>query len=471
MIRADYPARGIVLRGDQQVRVKDALPGQTVRYRITKKNSHRTEAMLLDVLERSPEEITADCPHFGRCGGCSYRTLSYEDQLKLKEDQILRLFQGTVKAADRTDTDSDEAAENAAAQENGKQTKPAGIPAWFEGILGSPDQPAYRNKMEFSFGDMEIGGELQLGLHAKGSFYDILTVDGCRIVDEDYHRILTCTLKWAKETGLSHFHRVTHEGCFRHLLVRKARATGEILVDLVTTSQASPDLTELKERLLDLRLDGRIAGILHTTNDSVADAINNGGTEVLCGTDTITEKLLGLTFRITPFSFFQTNSRGAEVLYDTVRRYIGETDNKVVFDLYSGTGTIAQVLAPAAKHVTGVEIVPEAVESAKASAKQNGLDNCDFICGDVLKVTGELTEKPDLIVLDPPREGINPKAMPRIIGFGVKRIVYIACKATSLVRDLEPLQMAGYRVKKLCGVDLFPGTAHFEVISLLEKEE
>ncbi len=455
MLRTDYPARGIVLSGDREVRVKDALPGQKVRYRITKKNSHRCEAMLLDVLEHSGQEIAPDCPHYGRCGGCSYRTLSYEDQLRLKEGQILRLFQPAVKQE--------------GGQGAGEGLKDDTRPSWFEGLKASPDHPAYRNKMEFSFGDMEKGGELQLGLHAKGSFYDIITVDGCRIVDEDYHQVLDCVLAWARETGLGHFHRVAHTGYFRHLLVRRARATGEILVDLVTTSQASPDLEVLKDRLLGLKLNGKIAGILHTTNDSVADAINNGGTEILWGSDVITEKLLGLTFHITPFSFFQTNSRGAEVLYDTVRSYIGETKDKVVFDLYSGTGTIAQVLAPAAAHVTGVEIVPEAVQSARASAELNGLANCSFLSGDVLKVVDELEEKPDMIVLDPPREGVNPKAMPKIIGFGVKRIVYIACKATSLVRDLQPLQMAGYRVQKLCGVDLFPGTEHFEVVALLER--
>lgn len=449
--RTDYPSRGIVTSSGAEVGVKDALAGQVVRFRVTKKNSHRCEAMLLDVLERAEGECPADCPHFGRCGGCSYRTLTYEDQLKLKEGQLLRLFVHAVKA-----------------EETPQDTSAS--PAWFEGVRPSPAQPAYRNKMEFSFGDMEKGGELQLGLHARGSFYDILTVDGCRIVDGDFRQILNCVLGWARETGLPHFHRVSHQGYFRHLLVRKAAATGEILADLITTTQASPDLDVLKDRLLSLPLSGKIAGILHTRNDSVADAVRNEGTDILWGTDVITEKLLGLDFHITPFSFFQTNSRGAEVLYDTIRSYIGSTKDKVVFDLYSGTGTIAQVLAPAARHVTGVEIVPEAVESARDSAKLNGLANCDFICGDVLKVIGGLTEKPDLIVLDPPREGINPKAMPKIISFGVDRIVYIACKATSLVRDLEPLQMAGYRVEKLCGVDMFPGTSHIECVALLVRQ-
>ena len=263
--------------------------------------------------------------------------------------------------------------------------------------------------------------------------------------------------------------------------MRKAKATGQILVDLVTTTQiesAGADASEvtcemieqrLTERLSALSLDGEITGILHTLNDSVADTIQSDETRLLSGVGYIEEELLGLRFQITPFSFFQTNSRGAEVLYEAAREYIGETKDKVIFDLYSGTGTIAQILAPVAKHVTGVEIVEEAVEAARRNARQNGLDNCDFICGDVLKVVDELKEKPDMIVLDPPREGIHPKAMPKILRFGVDTIVYISCKATSLKNDLAALQAAGYRVKRACTVDLFPGTVHVETVCLLSR--
>ena len=218
-----------------------------------------------------------------------------------------------------------------------------------------------------------------------------------------------------------------------------------------------------------ISFEGKLTGILHTQNDSLADVVQNDHTDVLFGQDFFYEELLGLRFKITPFSFFQTNSLGAEVLYDTVRGYIGETKDKVVFDLYSGTGTIAQLLAPVAKQVVGVEIVPEAVEAAWENARQNKLDNCSFLTGDVLKVVDELTEKPDLIVLDPPRDGIHPKALPKIIGFNVKRIVYVSCKPTSLVRDLVPLMEAGYRVEKACGVDMFPFTGNCETIALLSK--
>ena len=199
--------------------------------------------------------------------------------------------------------------------------------------------------------------------------------------------------------------------------------------------------------------------------------VKDEGTKILYGQDYFYEELLGLKFKITPFSFFQTNSLGAEVLYEAARSYIGETKDKVIFDLYSGTGTIAQILAPVAKKVVGVEIVEEAVEAAKENAALNGLDNCTFWAGDVLKVIDDLGEVPDLIVLDPPRDGVHPKALEKIIDFGVERMVYIACKPTSLARDLELLQGRGYQVERIGCVDLFPSTYHVETVVLLSQQK
>ncbi len=454
IIRCDYPGKGILPVDGREVKVKGVLPGQKVRVRIKKKNASSCEGMLLEILEPSDTEIPGDCPHFPDCGGCQFRTLPYERQTEMKSEQIRRLLEDALEDAPLD---------------------------WYEGIRKSPVETGYRNKMEFTFGDEYKGGPLSLGLHKKGSFYDIVNVESCRIVDEDIRKIRSAVLDAAAGTALPYYHRLTHEGYFRHLLVRKARATGQILVDLVTTTQhpeggaAAGDISDgevdriLVDALGALSLEGTITGVLHTYNDSVADAVRSDRTDLLSGCGWIEEELLGLSFRITPFSFFQTNSAGAEVLYETVREYIGETDDRVIFDLYSGTGTIAQILAPVAKHVTGVEIVPEAVEAAIGNARKNGLANCSFICGDVLKVIDDLQEKPDLIVLDPPREGIHPKAMPKILGFHVNRIVYISCKATSLKRDLAALQEAGYRVRRCCTVDLFPGTAHCEVICLLTR--
>lgn len=440
----DFPNKGKVFlpEEDRTVIVKNTVPGQKIRFSVNKIRKGKAEGRLLEVLKPSEKEIPSVCPHFGQCGGCTYQNLPYEEQLAMKESQIKKMMDEAV---------------------NGKYV--------WEGVKPSPVKQAYRNKMEFSFGDEYKDGPIALGMHKRGSFHDIVNVTDCQIVDEDYRKILDCTLEAARESGLLYYHRMRHTGYFRHLLVRKAVKTEEILVDLVTTTEtdAQAFLDTWVKKLLELELDGKMAGILHTKNDSVADVVKDEGTEVLYGQDYFYEELLGLKFKITPFSFFQTNSLGAEVLYETAREYIGDINEKVIFDLYSGTGTIAQILAPVAKKVVGVEIVEEAVEAAKENAALNGLDNCTFWAGDVLKVIDELGEVPDLIMLDPPRDGVNPKALMKILNFGVDRLVYIACKPTSLARDLEMIQGRGYKVEKISCVDLFPNTYHVETVVLLSK--
>ncbi len=305
--------------------------------------------------------------------------------------------------------------------------------------------------------------------------FDVLFTKDCYICDEDYRAILTATREYFLNSGLKFYHRMNHAGFLRHLLVRKSVSTGEILVALVTTSECDPDLKPYTDLLLGLKLSGRIAGILHTINDSLADVVKSDETRLLYGRDYIEESLLGLKFKIGEFSFFQTNSKSAEVLYSTVQDYVKSAleggSAGVVYDLYSGTGTITQLMSPVAKQVIGVEIVEEAVLAAKESVKENNIDNCDFICGDVLKVLDDIEEKPDLIIVDPPRDGIHPKALTKILDYGVKNIIYISCKATSLMRDLEPIQEAGYQVRRACAVEQFPWTANIETVVKLTKGE
>ena len=317
-----------------------------------------------------------------------------------------------------------------------------------------------------------------MGMHRRGSFYDIVNTPECQIVNPDFCKILTYTLEYFTERKAGYYKKLQHTGYLRHLLVRRAVKTGEILAALVTSGQTETledgeeaILEGWKNGLLALSLEGSFAGILHIRNDSLADVVQSDETRILYGKDYFYEELLGLKFRISPFSFFQTNSLGAEVLYETARGYVGETADKVVFDLYSGTGTIAQIIAPVASKVVGVEIVEEAVEAARENAAMNGLSNCEFMAGDVLKVIDELQDKPDLIILDPPRDGIHPKALEKIIDFGVDRMVYISCKPTSLARDLVVLQERGYQVEKVCCVDMFPSTANVETVVLLSKGE
>ena len=445
VIRMDFPNKGIVQVEEELVTVKNALPGQVIRGVVNKKRGGRAEGRLLEVVTPAAcEKKEGVCKHFGTCGGCLNQSFPYEEQLRIKEEQVRHLLEPVVTE-----------------------------PFEFEPILPSPKESEYRNKMEYTFGDEVKEGPLTLGLHKRGSFYDILTVEDCRITDDDFRLILTATRDFFAEKAIPYFHRGTHIGVLRHLLVRKAAKTGQILVDLVTSTQelerTKECLAEYVSCLQQLPLTGTLTGVLHTVNDSIADVIRNDGTTLLFGRDYIEEELLGLKFRITPFSFFQTNSLGAEVLYSKAREYVGETKDATIYDLYSGTGTIAQMLAPVAKSVTGVEIVEEAVEAAKENAAYNNLPNCHFLAGDVLKVVDELTETPDIMVLDPPRDGIHPKAIEKLINFGCPKIVYISCKASSLARDLVILQARGYRVEKVCPVDMFPATANVETVVLLSK--
>ncbi len=442
--KVDFPNKGIVITDGQKVTVKNGMPGQKVRFMINKKRSGRAEGRLLEVLEKSPLETREPvCSIFPECGGCMYQTMSYENQLKMKECQVRELLDGALNGTDYQ----------------------------WEGIHGSPIELRYRNKMEFSFGDAYKDGPLTLGLHKKGSTYDVLTADDCQLVHEDMTKILTCVHEYFLKRNVSYYKKMQHTGYLRHLLLRRGVTTGEILVHVITTSQEEHDLESLKEELLALPLEGKIVGIMHIINDSLSDVVQSDETRILYGQDFFYETLLGLRFKISTFSFFQPNSLAAEVLYSIVREYIGDTKDKVVFDLYSGTGTIAQLAASVADEVIGVEIVEEAVEAAKQNAALNNLSNCKFIAGDVLKVLDDLTEKPDVIILDPPRDGIHPKALPKILSYGVDHIVYISCKATSLARDLPAFLAAGYKLEKACCVDQFCQTVHVETVVLLSHKK
>jgi len=449
-----FPNKGIVYVEDEDtyVQVKNTLPGQRVRFQLKKVKKKRPEGNLTEVLVPSEiEKAVPPCPHFSECGGCAYQTLPYEEQKKLKLNQVKALLDAVYP-----DFPLDECVE-------------------------SPRIWEYRNKMEFSFGDEVKDGPLTLGLHKRGSFYDIVSVPDCQIIDEDLRKVLKTTQDFFRNAKLGgksidFYHKMRHEGVLRHLLVRKGLKTGEMLICLVTSSQGGIDSTEgkqllekYKDTLLALETTGTFAGILHMTNDSLSDVVKADAVDILYGKDYFYDELLGLRFRITPFSFFQTNSAGAEKLYSLAREYIGDLTGKKVYDLYSGTGTIAQVLAPVAKEVTGVEIVEEAVYAAAENAKENQLDNCTFLAGDVLTVLDELTEAPDAIVLDPPREGIHPKAIRKILDYGLSSFVYISCKPTSLARDLEVFLEYGYQPVRAKCVDMFPWTRGIETVVLLSQ--
>jgi len=434
----EFPNKGKGTYEGIEVRVKGGIKGQKVRARVNRKRKDYIEAKIVDVIERSPLE--KNLTNIDESGSCTYETLLYEDELKLKEEQVLQLFE-----------------------------KAGFIDINFLGIEPSPKVEGYRNKMEYTFGDEEKGGPLVLGLHKKGSFYSIVDSDGCNLVDEDFTDIRKTVMHYFRELGTSYYHKNTHEGFLRHLVIRKALSTGEILVNLVTSSQGELDKEAFVNRLLNVNIKGRIVGILHTINDSLSDVVKADKLELLYGRDYIIEEILGLKFSISPFSFFQTNTFGAERLYSIVREFAGDIDDKIVFDLYSGTGTIAQIMAAVAKKVVGIEIVEEAVEKARENAKLNNLDNVEFIAGDVLKAVDELEEKPDLIVIDPPRDGIHPKAINKIIDFKPERYVYVSCNPVTLVRDLKVFVERGYKIEKVKCMDMFPRTPHVETVVLLSN--
>ena len=446
VIGLDFPNKGIVQTEDGICVVKNTIPGQTVSFFVKKKRNGRYLGVLKEIEELSEIETETPCPHFRVCGGCSYQTLDIRKEEELKSGQVKRLIENAAKGFEG-----------------------ALISGWFEGMISSPESCHYRNKMEFSFGDAVKGGELNLGMHVSGHFNDVVTVDGCNIADEDFTAILKSVLALARERGLRFRNKHTGEGYLRHLLVRKGKNTGEILVDLVTTSEEHGFLEPFKERLLSLELNGKIAGILNTVNDSPADAIINENTRILYGQDFFYDEILGLKFKVTAFSFFQTNTRGAEALYSKAREYIGDSHVHTLFDLYCGTGTITQLMSGIADEVYGVELVKEAVEAAKENARLNNIDNINFISGDVGKVIEELGIVPDMFIVDPPREGVHPKTLAELLSYGVHDFIYISCKITSLAAELDQIFSAGYVLKKAACVNMFPRTNGVETICLLSK--
>ena len=414
--------------------------------------------------------ITSECPHDEFCGGCVYQGLEYRKQLEIKEGEVHSLF-----------------------------SKEGISPDVFDRIEGCPEECIYeyRNKMEFTFGDMVKDGPLCLGMHRRGRFMSIVTVDQCRLVDEDFNKILFYTLSFCIEKGYKKYHKKNHTGLLRNLIIRQGKRTKELLVNIVTSTDTEFDRNGWAEGLKDLRLNNEIVGIMQTLNDNKADAVICDELILIDGRDYYYEEILGLRFQVHEFAFFQTNVEAIERLYGDAIGLIDDLEGKEVFDLYCGTGTISQVMALRAKHVLGVEIVPESVESAVKNAKLNNLSNCDFVCGDVFQIL-EKTDlkpekinpkadninpeskktdfrlekrglKPDVIVVDPPRVGMSTDAVNKIASYGVKQIVYISCNPKTLVKNLVQFENLGYEVKYVKPYDNFPFTKHVEVITLLSK--
>ncbi|MDO5047309.1 MAG: 23S rRNA (uracil(1939)-C(5))-methyltransferase RlmD [Anaerococcus sp.] len=426
------------------VEFKGGILGQRVRVKSQKKSKDKIKAKYLDLLEYSTlENNSYTCANPDICGGCSYQRLAYETELMVKVEMIKDLFR-EKEIAYKGDIKINQA----------------------------PKKSAYRNKMEYTFGDRVKGGELILGLHRQNRFYEIVPPKACNIVDNDFNTIRSEVEMYFREKKTSFYHKNTKEGLLRHLIVRKAHRTGEIMVILVTTSDDSFDKIRKNlflSFLLQIKTEGNIVSVFHVVNDSVADAVKVEKLDHLYGKKYISEEMLGLSFNISPFSFFQPNIFSAEKLYQKAFDLAGVDESMDVLDLYSGTGTITQVMASKAKSATGIEIVEEAVDKAFENAKLNDISNIDFLCGDVLKEIEKVGDKFDLVVLDPPRAGISPLSLEKILKIKTNKFIYISCNPKSQVDNFKDFLQAGFKIKEFEIFDQFPRSRHVETIALIQK--
>ena len=427
------------------VEFKGGVLGQTCKVKITRNRKDYKKGKYIELIEHSPLENSRNfCPQADICGGCAYQKLPYETELMLKQDMIKKLL-----------------------SENN---------IYYEGdipINRSPVTQGFRNKMEYTFGDAHKGGKLILGLHRQNRFYEIVDTIDCNVIDDDFNKIRTSVQNYFREKNTSFYHKSRREGLLRHFIIRKGHRTNEIMCVLVTTSDESFD--DVRKNLFvnflkDLDLDGQIVSIFHVINDSVADAVIPEKIELLFGKDHITEEMLGLKFNISPFSFFQPNVFTAEKLYQKAFEFANIDNSMNALDLYSGTGTITQVMANVAKKATGIEIVQEAVEKAFENAKLNEIDNIDFLCGDVLEEIEKVRGYYDVVILDPPRSGIAPESLEKIINIKPKKFVYISCNPKTQIDNLKTFIENGYIIKKYEIFDQFPNSRHVEAITLLSRD-
>jgi 23S rRNA (uracil1939-C5)-methyltransferase len=435
-----FGGRGVARLDDFVLFVDRALPGDRVRARVTKVKRSYGEARTVETLESGPDRVTAPCPHFGACGGCRWQDLDYDAQLTWKAQQI-----GDVIAR------------------IGHQS----------GFVQDPIVPAvrtygYRNKLEFSFAQTEEGPAL--GFHRAGRWDEILPVTACLLMSEAGNEARRVVEAWARRSGAAAWDRRTNEGYLRHLVCRASDRTGELLLTLVTGSGKLPKQSWLVDELAE-RVPG-VVGLLHATSDGVAEVTHGLPTELITGRDWYEERLLGLRLKVSSGAFLQTNTDMCERLYEIAIEEAGLGGDEIVWDLYSGIGSIALAMASAAGHVYGIEVVSEAVERAVENAERNGIDNAEFIQGDVAKAVRPLLEggipQPDVVVLDPPRAGLTPKAVRRVLELEPQRIVYVSCNPTTLAGNAELLAEGGYRLERVRPVDMFPHTHHVECVARFE---
>lgn len=444
-------------KGDFTVFVQNALPGQKVKARIVKCKSRYAECKLEEVVEAAPLEVANN---YQAIPGAPYARLPIEEQHRLKEATTLEVY----KRIGEVDFDD----------------------CSYEGLLSSPSTWHYRNKMEYSFSAIGFDPETQsdfdgfaLGFKHRGTWWMVENLNAdSGMFDAELESRLKDIREWCQNSGLPAWHPPKREGFFRFLVVRKSRANNQLLINLVSTSH---DLDRFdREGFVELLrgfFGDRLAGVIHTLNDDTGERVEarSGDSQLLWGQDFVSERIHGLTFTVRMASFFQTNPASAEKLYSQVLEYLGKPKEEgVVMDLFCGTGTIAQLIAAKGKHeVVGVDIVASAIEDAQTNARLNKLENLTFIAADAgkfLKEHPEYQGRLAALVLDPPRAGIAPKTLQKVIDLQAERIVYVSCNPATQARDALTLREAGYRMRRLKLVDQFPHTSHIEAVAVFEKE-
>lgn len=433
--RLEFNKRVTIVSEDKKYESKGGFPGETVLFN----KKRRNKANIVEVIS-SPYKKIEGCSVLDRCGGCRFRELSYEDELKIKNDEMEKLFKPIIE---RDDT----------------ELFPIETPSSIYN---------YRNKMEYSFGNEEKGGELKLGLHEKNMFYNIVEGDDCKIVPEDMNFIRKSVKDYFLERNATFYHKMTKTGFLRHFIIRHSVSFDEYMVNIVTTSEEDlPD--DFVDFLLGLneKMSGKITTIYHTINDSMSDAVVVDELKLLYGDGFLKEKLFDLTFNVGPFSFFQTNTKAAEELYSYVNENIEDTG--VLWDLYAGSAVIGQVLSRKAKKVISVEISHDNVVDGIETIKNNGILNVEMVEADCKEFVKNTEEKADTIVIDPPRAGIHKDVLQAIDESGVKRVIYVSCNPVTLKNDL--IDFKNYRVLSVKGFNNFAGTLNIETVAILNRRD
>jgi 23S rRNA (uracil1939-C5)-methyltransferase len=429
--------------------VRGVLPGDRILARIYKKKKDYAEASFLTLLEPSPDRVEAPCPYSGYCGGCQWQFVKYASQLRFKRQQIQESFEhiGGLKQVRVCE------------------------------VIPSDRQFGYRNKMEFSFSDRrwwlphEWDGktdreDFALGLHVPGTYNKIIDMEACLLQEETGNAILREVRRYVRNSRVPVYSLKTHKGFWRFLTIRYSFAFDHWMVNVVT-SEARTNLLEPLVELLGIRY-GRLRTVVNNISRKKA-AVALGDREiVLLGKGFIRDKIGAYAFQISANSFFQTNARSAEHLYNKVLEYAELTGRETVLDLYSGTGTIPVFLAARARAVTGLEIIPDAVMDARKNCEENQISNCRFICGDIREKLCQITETPDVLVVDPPRAGMHPDVLRRVMAMAPKRVIYISCNPATLARDIGEMS-PDYELLEVQPVDMFPNTYHVECIANLRR--